>query len=52
MNLSLPLSLSLSLSLQLQGFGVSVISGIDPNPDNLVSAGVITTRNMLVGCLL
>ena len=50
MNLSL--SLSLSLSLQLQGFGVSVISGIDPNPDNFVSASVITTQNMLVGCLL
>ena len=52
LSLSLSLSHSLSLSLQLQGFGVSVISGIDPNHDNFVSAGVITTRNMLVGCLL
>jgi AP-2 complex subunit alpha len=31
---------------------VSVLDGIDPNPDNFVSAGVISTKNILVGCLL
>ena len=29
-----------------------MIAGIDPNPDNFVSAGVINTKSMLVGCLL
>lgn len=34
------------------GFGISVIPGIDPNPDNYVSAGVINTKSLLVGCLV
>lgn len=38
--------------LQLVGVGVSVLEGIDPNPDNFVSAGVLNTRASLIGCLL
>ena len=41
-----------AISSKLLGYGISVITGIDPNPDNLVSAGVINTKSMLVGCLL
>lgn len=39
-------------SNKLMGFGVSILEGVDPNPDNFVSAGVINTRAVLVGCLL
>lgn len=28
------------------------MEGIDPNPDNFVSAGIINTKMALVGCLL
>ena len=41
-----------SISYQLQGVGVSVIEGIDPNPDNYVSAGIVNTKSVLIGCLL
>ena len=37
---------------QLKGYGVSVITGVDPNVDNFVSAGIINTRTTLIGCLL
>ncbi len=37
---------------QLLGFGLSVISDIDPNPDNFVSAGIVNTTSVLVGCLV
>ena len=39
-------------TLQLIGVGVSVLEGIDPNPDNFVSAGVLITKASLIGCLL
>ena len=38
--------------LQLKGYGVSVITEVDPNVDNFVSAGIINTRSTLIGCLL
>lgn len=31
---------------------MSVLEGVDPNPENFVSAGVIYTRNAQIGCLL
>jgi len=31
---------------------VSVLEGIDPNPENFVSAGVLHTRNQQVGILV
>lgn len=38
--------------VQLIGVGVSVLSGVDPNPENFVSAGILNTKNVLIGCLL
>ncbi|CAI8015494.1 AP-2 complex subunit alpha-2 [Geodia barretti] len=37
---------------RLAGFGFSVLEGVDPNPANCVSAGVINTSSVLIGCLL
>lgn len=37
---------------KLQGFGMQVLDGIDPNPDNFVLAGIIHTRSTQIGCLL
>ncbi|KAL8603781.1 AP-2 complex subunit alpha-2 [Nucella lapillus] len=37
---------------KLLGFGVSTLEGIDPNPDNFVSAGVLHMRNSQIGCLV
>ncbi|XP_064399538.1 AP-2 complex subunit alpha-2-like [Halichondria panicea] len=41
-----------SAKTKLLGFGLSVISDIDPNPDNFVSAGIVNTTSVLVGCLV
>ena len=38
--------------LQLKGYGVSVVSGVDPNVDNFISAGIVNTRTTLIGCLM
>ncbi|KAF3833207.1 hypothetical protein F7725_026872 [Dissostichus mawsoni] len=37
---------------KILGFGVALLSGVDPNPANFVGAGVIHTKNTQVGCLL
>ena len=37
---------------KLQGFGMQLLDGIDPNPDNFVLAGIIHMRAQQVGCLL
>jgi len=37
---------------KLLGFGMQLLDGIDPNPDNFVCAGIIHTRTQAVGCLL
>ncbi|XP_055305731.1 AP-2 complex subunit alpha [Sitodiplosis mosellana] len=37
---------------KLLGFGVQLLDGIDPNPDNMVCAGIIHTQGQQVGCLL
>jgi len=34
------------------GFGMQLLDGIDPNPDNFVCAGIIHTRTQQIGCLL
>ncbi|XP_019861669.1 PREDICTED: AP-2 complex subunit alpha-2-like [Amphimedon queenslandica] len=39
-------------STKLTGFGFSVLEGIDPNSDNFVSACIVKTKKVLVGCLL
>jgi AP-2 complex subunit alpha len=37
---------------KLLGFGLQLLEGIDPNPENFVCAGIIHTRLQQVGCLL
>lgn len=37
---------------KLSGFGMQLLEGIDPNPDNMVCAGIIHTQSQQVGCLL
>ncbi|KAK2712256.1 AP-2 complex subunit alpha-like isoform X1 [Artemia franciscana] len=37
---------------KLSGFGIQLLDGIDPNPDNFVGAGIIHTKTQQVGCLL
>lgn len=37
---------------KLLGFCLSVCEGIDPNPENFVSAGILHTRNEQVGVLV
>ncbi|KAI5644256.1 AP-2 complex subunit alpha-2 [Phthorimaea operculella] len=36
---------------KLAGFGMQLLDGIDPNPDNFVLAGIVHTRVQQVGCL-
>ena len=45
-------SLSALSMTQLLGYKLSLLENVDPNPDNFVSAGIISTRSVLVGCLL
>lgn len=37
---------------KIMGFGMQLLDGIDPNPDNFVCAGIIHMRTQQVGCLL
>lgn len=37
---------------KLMGFGMQLLDSIDPNPDNMVCAGIIHTQGQQVGCLL
>ncbi|XP_050076910.1 AP-2 complex subunit alpha [Anopheles maculipalpis] len=37
---------------KLTGFGMQLLDSIDPNPDNMVCAGIIHTQAHKVGCLL
>ncbi|KAL0273214.1 UNVERIFIED_CONTAM: hypothetical protein PYX00_005944 [Menopon gallinae] len=48
---SAPMDLTVVRS-KLVGFGMQVLDGIDPNPDNFVLAGIIHTRLTQIGCLL
>lgn len=38
--------------LQLVGFGLTLLTDVDPNPDNFVGAGIIHTQEAKIGCLL
>lgn len=38
--------------MKLIGFGMQLLDGIDPNPDNFVCAGIVHMRTQQVGCLL
>jgi hypothetical protein len=48
---SQPMDLT-AVRTKLLGFGMQLLDGIDPNPDNFVCAGIIHTRTQAVGCLL
>jgi len=37
---------------KLSGFGMQLLHGIDPNPDNFVCAAILHTRAHQIGCLL
>ena len=37
---------------KLTGFGMQLLTGIDPNPDNFVCAAILHTRHHQIGCLL
>jgi len=37
---------------KLSGFGMQLLNGIDPNPDNFVCAAILHTKLMQIGCLL
>ena len=37
---------------KLLGFGVSLLEGVDPNVENMVSAGIVHTRLAQIGVLL
>lgn len=37
---------------KLMGFGMQLLDSVDPNPDNMVCAGIIHTQSQQVGCLL
>merc|ERR1711935_1275599 len=37
---------------KLIGYGFSLLEGVDPNPDNYVSAGIIHTKTIQIGCLM
>ncbi|XP_047003184.1 AP-2 complex subunit alpha [Schistocerca americana] len=48
---SAPMDLT-AVRTKLAGFGMQLLDGIDPNPDNFVCAGIVHTRTQQVGCLL
>ncbi|XP_024215585.1 AP-2 complex subunit alpha-like [Halyomorpha halys] len=37
---------------KLVGFGMQLLDGIDPNPENFVCAGIVHTKTQQIGCLL
>lgn len=37
---------------KLMGFGMQLLESVDPNPDNMVCAGIIHTQTQQIGCLL
>ena len=37
---------------KIQSFGVGVLDGVDPNPENFCGAGVIHSKTQQMGCLL
>lgn len=48
---STPMDLQATRS-KLMGYGMQLLDGIDPNPDNFVCAGIIHMKTQQVGCLL
>lgn len=40
-----------AIKAKLSGFGMQILEGIDPDPENYVCAGIIYTRSMNIGVL-
>lgn len=38
--------------LQMEGMGMSILDGVDPNPSNFVTSGVVHTGAGQIGCLM
>ncbi|RXG58442.1 AP-2 complex subunit alpha [Armadillidium vulgare] len=43
---------SANIKTKLIGFGMQLLEGIDPNPENFVCAGILHTKTQQIGCLL
>lgn len=41
-----------SIKSKISGFGLEVLEGVDPKPDNFVGAGIIVCEGSQIGCLL
>uniref|UniRef100_A0A2P2I417 AP-2 complex subunit alpha n=1 Tax=Hirondellea gigas TaxID=1518452 RepID=A0A2P2I417_9CRUS len=41
-----------SIKTKVIGFGMQILEGIDPNPENYVCAGILHTRTQQIGCLM
>ncbi|CAB3359810.1 Hypothetical predicted protein [Cloeon dipterum] len=41
-----------AIRTKLIGFGMQLLDGIDPNPENFVCAGIVHTSKQQIGCLL
>ncbi|KAA0203694.1 hypothetical protein HAZT_HAZT009710 [Hyalella azteca] len=41
-----------SIRTKVMGFGMQILEGIDPNPENFVCAGILHTRTQQIGCLM
>ncbi|KAF2354643.1 Clathrin/coatomer adaptor adaptin-like N-terminal, partial [Trinorchestia longiramus] len=41
-----------SIRTKVMGFGMQILEGIDPNPENFVCAGILHTRSQQIGCLM
>jgi len=50
-NCKSPISIENSAS-KITGFGLSNLTGIDPNPENSVAAGIVKMKSQQIGCLL
>lgn len=37
---------------KLTGFGMYLLQGVDPNPDNFVCAAILHSKSHQIGCLL
>lgn len=41
-----------NIKTKVMGFGMQILEGIDPNPENFVCAGILHTRTQQIGCLM
>ena len=41
-----------NIKTKVMGFGMQILEGIDPNPENYVCAGILHTKGQQIGCLM